>query len=198
MSRRALRSAVAGVAVVALGVVAYGLEQPVPMLDWFDLAIHEVGHVLAYPLPELAMFLAGSVAQVAVPLGFAWYFWTTQRDRAAVAFCLAWAGTSARDVAVYVADAPVQALPLVGGGTHDWAFILGRLDAIDRAESIAGLVSALGLVLVGVGLVVAVAGAMERAPRHPVPLGRPSVAPPGPVVAPAAPGVEGDPWYDGS
>ena len=63
------------------------------------------------------MFLAGSVLQVAVPLGLAAYFGLLRRKEwASAGFCLAWAGTSARDVAVYVADAPVQALPLIGGG----------------------------------------------------------------------------------
>jgi hypothetical protein len=28
---------------------------------------------------------------------------------------------------VYVADARTEALPLVGGGEHDWAYLLGRL-----------------------------------------------------------------------
>ncbi len=82
----------------------------------------------------------------------------SQRDRAAVAFCLAWAGTSAKDVAIYVADARDQLLPLVGGGRHDWAYILGRFDALDRTESVAGFVAAVGLILIAAGLVVAVSG----------------------------------------
>ncbi|HSG79360.1 MAG TPA: hypothetical protein VLD62_07270, partial [Acidimicrobiia bacterium] len=189
---------VAAVVVVLLGWVAYGLEQPVPMLDWFDLAIHEAGHLIAFPLPELAMFLAGSVLQVAVPIGLAWYFWVSQRDRAAVAFCLAWAGTSARDVAVYVADARAQELPLVGGGRHDWAYILGRFEALDRADAVAGFVAAVGLVMIGVGLVVALASVVTGGREHAIPRlpGRRYVPPVRRVEAIQAP-VDGDPWYPG-
>jgi hypothetical protein len=194
----AVRSGVAAVGVVLLGWVAYGLEQPVPILDWFDLAIHEAGHLIAFPLPELAMFLAGSVLQVAVPLGLAWYFWVTQRDRAAVAFCLAWAGTSARDVAVYAADARAQELPLIGGGRHDWGYILGRFDALDRADTVAGFIAAVGLVMIGVGLVVAVAGILAGGRHHPLPSvpGRRYVAPVRRVEA-MHESVEGDPWHPG-
>jgi len=102
------------------------------------------------------MFLSGSLLQVAVPLALAGYFFWRRSEWASAGFCLAWAGTSARDVAVYVADAPVQALPLIGGGTHDWAYLLGPegFDCIDRAGAVARFVEVLGLLMVvgGVGV----------------------------------------------
>lgn len=195
----AARNAVAAVMVGVLAWVAYVLEQPVPVLDWFDLAIHEAGHLLALPLPEIAMFLAGSVLQVAVPIGLAWYFWVSQRDSAAMAFCLAWAGTSAKDVAIYVADARDQLLPLVGGGRHDWAYILGRFDALDRTESVAGFVAAVGLILIGAGLVVAVSGVVSGV-RPVKPKMRPQPLPVRSRPLPVRPArveqmhVEGDPF----
>ena len=190
------RSAVAIGAVLAIGWIAYGLQRPVPILDWFDLGIHEAGHLIAFPLPELAMFMAGSVLQIAVPLGLAWYFWLTQRDRAALAFCLGWAGTSARDVALYIADAKAQLLPLVGGGEHDWAYILGRLDALDRTESVAGFVSAVGVVLLGAGVIAGLVGIMQRPAPQPRPLPGSRAAAPRRMVTAFEPGPEGDPWYD--
>ena len=145
------RLLLAGLAVL-IGWFAFVRQQPVPLLDGFDFAVHEAGHLIAFPLPDLGMFLAGSVAQVAFPMAMAAYF-GARRDPAAAGFCLAWAGASMWDVSVYVADAPVQALPIVGG-QHDWAYILGRLGALDRAGSIAGWIELAGgiVLLVGVGL----------------------------------------------
>jgi hypothetical protein len=150
------RYALGAAAAIAIGVVAFGCKQPVPGLDQFDLGMHELGHLLAGLMPRMVMFLAGSAMQIAVPLGLAAYFLLRRKDWASAGFCLAWAGTSGRDVAVYVADAPLQALPLIGGGTHDWAYLLGPqgFDCIDQAGAIARVVEVLGLAMViwGVGL----------------------------------------------
>lgn len=150
------RYALGAAGAVAIGVVAFGFKEPVPALDLFDLGMHELGHLLTALLPRLVMFLAGSLFQVAVPLGLAAYFLFHRREWASAGFCLAWAGTSARDVAVYVADAPVQALPLIGGGTHDWAYLLGSqgFDCIGRAGAIAGFIETIGLLMVAGGAAV--------------------------------------------
>jgi hypothetical protein len=50
----------------------------------------------------------------------------------------------------------VQALPLLGEGEHDWAFILGRFGAIDSAAAIAAVVKGLGLALLFAGFAVCV------------------------------------------
>jgi hypothetical protein len=151
---------------MAIAYFPFAADRPVPILDWFDLAVHEAGHLVAAFLPELVMFMAGSFAQIAFPLGMAIYFLARRRDAAAGGFCLAWAGTSAWDVSVYVADAPVQALPLVGGGQHDWAYILGHFDAVDRAGDVANAVEASGAGLAILGVVVAFA-AMVRSLQAP-------------------------------
>jgi len=59
------------------------------------------------------------------------------------------------DVSVYIADAPVQSLPLVGGGQHDWAFLLSQWDLMHLADEIAGFVEYSGAVLAVTGIVVA-------------------------------------------
>ena len=116
-------------ACAALIWIGVARASPVPLLALVDLGFHELGHLVTAPLPDLATALAGSVAQVAVPVGLAVYFAVRQRDLLAMGLCLAWAGTAARQAAVYIADAPYQALPLIGG-EHDWAYILaGNLEA---------------------------------------------------------------------
>jgi len=144
---------------------AFVLRSPVPIFDWVDLGIHELGHMVVMAGPRMLYFLAGSLAQVAFPAGLAVYFLWRQHDKAAGGFCLAWAGTSMWDVSVYIADAPVQALPLIGGGTHDWAYLLGPQgwDAIDGAGSISGFVDATGMAVAITGIGMALWPAVRHA-----------------------------------
>lgn len=164
------RYAAAAVLAGAVAWFAFIAHREVPILDWFDLAVHEVGHMLMFWAPRMVMFLGGSVAQVAVPLALAWYFGLVRRDLAGAGFCLAWAGASAWDVSVYIADAPVQALPLIGAGEHDWAYLLGHrgFDAIHLADEIAGFVEFTGALVavagIGLGLSAAVSGLRKQQP----------------------------------
>lgn len=146
------RTTLLGVVAAVMAWFAFVARSPVPLFDWFDLGVHEAGHLLAAPLPEIAMFLAGSFAQVAFPLAMAWYFALRRRDRAAGAFCLVWAGSSLWDVSVYAADAVAQRLPLVGGGQHDWAFILRHFDALHLTERVAAALDTAGAALAVAGL----------------------------------------------
>jgi hypothetical protein len=148
---------VALIAATGISAIAFVAHLDVPFLDQFDLAVHETGHLLTGFLPELVMFMAGSAAQVLFPLAMAAYFGIRRRDGTAAAFCLAWAGTSARDVSVYAGDAVSQALPLIGGGQHDWAHILGPsgFDALGQTAAVARSIEMLGMFLATAGVTVA-------------------------------------------
>jgi hypothetical protein len=165
-------AAVAAASVV-IGWIALVRGRPVPVLSLANLGFHELGHLLTYPFPDLFTAVMGSVTQVTVPVGLAGYFWWVRHDMIGVGACLAWAGASAQEVSVYIADAPYQRLPLLGGH-HDWAFILGRFDAINAAGELAAvlLVAAWGLVL---GALAACLWALPRSrprPRVGVPVVR--------------------------
>jgi hypothetical protein len=133
----------------------------VPVLGLVDLGFHELGHLVCYvidaflPWPEVATAAAGSVVQVAVPAGLATYF-IRRSDRLGGAFCLAWAATSAHDVARYVADAPYERLPQLGRH-HDWANVLGpdHLDALHLAGLLADAIRLGGWLLLLTALLVA-------------------------------------------
>lgn len=158
MTERSLRMWVAGgVAALALGTASLACHAQVPLLAAVDLGIHELGHLVFSVAPEPVALAAGSVMQVAVPLGLAAYFGLLRREGWAAAILLAWAGTSARNVAVYIADAPYQRLALLGGEgvLHDWATLLAGKPMF-YADDIAGVVDALGLLTVAaaVGLCV--------------------------------------------
>lgn len=182
--RRWGRYVAAAALAAIIGWCAFAANREVPLLDQFDLGMHELGHLLAAFMPRMVMFLAGSLLQIAVPLGLAWYFGMVRSDPAGGGFCLAWAGASAWDVSVYVADAPIQALPLIGGGQHDWAYLLGPKgwNAIHMADEVAGFIEYSGIVFTAMGIAVAawaaVRGMAARPARvvsedvgEPVPLG---------------------------
>src|SRR5437879_4859431 len=119
----------------ALGWWAFVRDERVPLLSLVNLGFHELGHLLTYWLPSVVTAMMGSINQVLVPLLLAGYFLWGGRDRLAAALCLAWAATNAQEAAVYIADAPFQQLPLIGG-QHDWGFVLGpqHFDAEARRD----------------------------------------------------------------
>ena len=149
-----------------LGWIAFVRDSSVPILSLIDLAFHEFGHFATYVFSEPVTAIMGSVSQIAFPLAIAGYFAVRQRDWLATALCLAWAGTSAQNVSVYIADAPYEDLDLLGG-EHDWAYLLGPevWDRLDDAGSIAGTVDDLGLLLVAAGIAVSVAAPLLARPR---------------------------------
>jgi hypothetical protein len=104
------------------------------------------------------------------------------RDLLGTGLCLAWASGSAQEVSVYVADAPYERLELIGGH-HDWAFILGRLGALDAAHTLATAVVVLAWALVLAGIAVCVLGAV----RH-----RPALSPPQAVAPVSARNISWD------
>jgi hypothetical protein len=48
---------------------------------------------------------------------------------------------------VYIRDARLQALPLVGGGEHDWASLLGSWGVLERDQFIGGVVYLIGVLV---------------------------------------------------
>jgi hypothetical protein len=97
------------------------LNRRVPVLSAFDLGIHEFGHLVMSPAPEVVMFLAGSAAQLIFPLGIAIGFWYFQRHHIALALCCAWAAESAVDVAIYIAESHTPGRNDCGCRKRVWA-----------------------------------------------------------------------------
>lgn len=134
---------------------AFVQGKSIPLLSLVDLGFHELGHLVTYPFSDRITAVMGSVAQVGVPFGLAVYFQWIRNDRIATSVCLTWAATAARDVSVYIRDAPHQQLELIGG-EHDWAFLLA--DNLHRSESLGRNVQAFGvlLLLTAFGLAISV------------------------------------------
>ena len=154
MRTRLLLRALAGTAAcLALGYFAFIKGTRVPLLGGVDLGFHELGHLVTYIFPDVVTAAMGSITQVAVPLGLGVYFMWVRRDWVAGGICLAWAGTSAQDASIYIADAPYQMLQLIGG-EHDWAFVLGpeHLNMLADANSLAATVKGFGFVMLLAGI----------------------------------------------
>jgi len=152
---------------LTLGLAIYGwlcLRSPgeYRWLDSLDLAIHETGHLLFAFDGETLMLLGGTLMQLIVPAAFVVALWRAGETHGATV-PLWWAGQNCWNISVYVKDARAQELPLVGGGEHDWALLLGNWDWLQRDQALGGTVYLLGfllyLVAVGGGLI------LLRSPR---------------------------------
>jgi hypothetical protein len=115
-------------------------------LDGIDLAIHETGHLVFGPFGEVIAAAGGTLFQLIVPAAFVCYF-AQRGDRHAATVPLWWIGQNLWNISVYVRDARVQELPLVGGGEHDWAFLLGRFGVLAHDQGIGRGVYAIGVVV---------------------------------------------------
>jgi len=139
------RYVVAALVLAALGWRYFALDQPLPVIDVIFLAFHESSHWASIWMPRTLYVLAGSVGQVAIPLAIGVYL-HVRGERLGIAVGLGWAGLSCAGVARYIADAPTEDLPLVGGTVHDWAYLLGPegFGGMDHAARIASAVDAAG------------------------------------------------------
>lgn len=137
-----------------IGVVAlflYGVEcirrpNEYRLLDSLDLALHETGHLVFAPFGEFLAMLGGTLFQLIVPLAFVLYFWRRE-ERFSSAIVLFLVAQNCWNIARYIADARAQELPLVGGGEHDWAYLLGTLGWLRHDQTLSTAVTVVGFLL---------------------------------------------------
>ncbi|MDP2875286.1 MAG: hypothetical protein Q8O00_03820 [Holophaga sp.] len=113
--------------VVALVLLVYVTSEEgwVPVLDSLNLVFHEAGHPLFSPFGETLHFLGGTLMQLLVPAAVVVSCWY-KRQAVGAALAGVWFFQNGFNIARSIADAREQILPLVGGGEHDWATLLGR------------------------------------------------------------------------
>lgn len=133
------------------------------LLDSVDLAIHETGHLVFMAFGDVIHVAGGTLFQLIVPAAFVVYF-ARRGDRHAATVPLWWIGQNLWNISVYVRDARVQELPLVGGGEHDWAYLLGHFGVLAHDQGIGRSFHALGTLLA----LVAIAGGLLFAMTSPV------------------------------
>ena len=116
------------------------------IVDHVNLAIHEAGHVVLLPFGQMVHMWGGTLFQCLVPIAFGVYFWA-HRQTAGTAVAGLWLGENLPNIAHYMADAQAMALPLIGGGTHDWNYILTRLGLLNHCGPISTAVHVAGWII---------------------------------------------------
>jgi hypothetical protein len=145
----------AAILVLAWWTARSGLAGRWIFLDFANLAFHEAGHVFLRFAGSTVHYLGGTLFQILVPAALVAHFLLRARQPLGAACCLWWAGQNLANIATYMADARNLALPLVGGGDHDWNELFYRFGALD-ADSvalIAGLTRGAGVLVMLAGLV---------------------------------------------
>ena len=136
-----LGSALGAVALLLLVYLA-SREGWIFLVDNLNLVFHEAGHPIFGVFGETIGFLGGTFMQLLVPLmvaASAWY----KRQAVATALAGVWFFQNGFNIARYMADARAQLLPLVGGGEHDWATLLGQWGLLDKDITYARTLTAL-------------------------------------------------------
>lgn len=112
----------------------------VTLFQGIDLAFHEIGHIVWAPLGEFMAMAGGTLTQLLLPVAAGTVLYR-QRDWFGVAFAVSWVGINCFEIALYAGDAVVRRLPLVSPSTaeplHDWAYLLGRLGALQHTGAVA-------------------------------------------------------------
>ena len=134
--------------VLLLAYGLYDLSDPGrgSLLAGVDLAIHETGHIVFAPFGEFMGFAGGTIFQLLMPLVFVVYF-VRRGDQHAASVALWWVAQNCGHISVYAADARAQELPLVGGGEHDWFYMLSATGSLSSDQGIARAFKAVGVLL---------------------------------------------------
>lgn len=133
------------------------------------LFIHEGGHALFFFFGRTLNILGGSFWQIAFPL-ISFILAIRKGSHFIAPFALYWVGTNMMDVSLYMRDAPLRMLPLLGGhkSWHDWWNLFREWDMLDSAGTWADLFYFSGL-FIGIGAIVwGIFNAVQRF-RNPLP-----------------------------
>jgi hypothetical protein len=136
------------------------------LMDNIDLPIHETGHLVFSAFGDFMQFAGGTLFQLIMPGAFVVYF-LRQKERHSASVALWWVAQNFWNISVYAADARAQELPLVGGGEHDWAYLLGRLHWLQYDQRVAKVIWNVGIIVYVASIVMglfAVVGTREQAP----------------------------------
>jgi len=116
-------------------------------LDFVNLAFHEAGHVFLGVFPRFVMMLGGTIFQLLIPAACLVHL----RMRGANLgwqLCLFWIGENLLNISMYAGDAISQALPLVGGGEHDWTYLLTETGLIAHTAGVGKTIFLAGSVVI--------------------------------------------------
>jgi hypothetical protein len=120
----------------------------VPVLWLMQLAVHETGHRVFAPSGEYVMLVMGSGSEILAPLILGAVLLAWKRDAVAAGICWAVAAAACEGTSIYIADAPVGRLTLIGSDESDWLRILDEYwGKLFKADVYAGRVRTAGIVI---------------------------------------------------
>jgi hypothetical protein len=125
------------------------------IVDDINLVIHEAGHPLFGFFGEQPMWFGGTLMELVVPAGIAIAF-AYQRSALSAAFAGVWFFENFHYIGWYMADAKDMALPLAGGGEHDWNTIFTQYGVLDQYEQFSNAFIKIGYVGIVASLIFAV------------------------------------------
>ena len=125
------------------------------------LYIHEAGHLFFGVFGRTIGILGGSLNQILAPL--VWFIVAKREGSSLSNVALFFTGVSIVDVSIYVKDAELLLLPLIGGlskAHHDWKNLLIGWEIIDWSFTIGELLFWIGMILAVVGLYIGIKNAI--------------------------------------
>lgn len=118
-----------------VGIIA-ALSWATFFLQGLNLWIHEAGHAYLAWAPETWHAAGGTLLQLLFPVLF--LLLSLRRGaRLCQALGVYWLALNFAQIAPYLADARAQQLPLLGGGEHDWHFLLSRWQFLEWDTTLA-------------------------------------------------------------
>ncbi len=132
-------------------------------LDFVNLAAHEAGHIFLGFFGRFIMMLGGTIFQLLMPAVCLFHL---LRRGANIGWqlCLFWIGESLLNISIYAGDAIRQELPLVGGGEHDWTYLLTATGLIAHTDGVARFIFLCGSAVVAASLWLIARDALAREP----------------------------------
>jgi hypothetical protein len=127
------------------------------VIDTMNLYIHEAGHFFFTIFGRWVYMLGGSIFQCIIPLALV--VATLRQNPSNTPYAGFWLGENLVNVSIYVKDAPLQRLHLIGKGLiHDWHWLLA--DNLDTAKPLGDVVHVLGILVcvasIGVGILLSI------------------------------------------
>ena len=106
------------------------------LLDYVNLAFHEAGHIFLGFFGRFILMAGGTIFQLLIPAVCAAHL-RRQGNRLGWQLCVFWIGENLLNISIYAADAINQELPLLGGGEHDWTYLLTETHLIAHTPATA-------------------------------------------------------------
>ncbi len=119
----------------------------IPILDSANLMFHEAGHPIFGLLSSQLMVYGGTLGQLTFPV-VTFVRFSRQKKTISAYLCFLWFVQNLWNIAVYMADARAQVLPLIGSGEHDWTEILTRWNSLNQDTVLSRQLSFTALLLI--------------------------------------------------